>query len=105
VTTRVVTLEADGTTVDVAPGERLELRLPENAGTGYLWILEPPGPPVTVAEEALRPPAAARAGAAGEHRFVLHAGEPGETTLVARHARPWAPESELGRFRLTVRVR
>jgi predicted secreted protein len=71
---RVITLEADGAAADVAPGERLELRLPENAGTG-------------------------------EHRFVLHADAPGETTLVARHTRPWAPDSELRRFRLTIRVR
>ena len=46
-----------------------------------------------------------RAGGTGEHRFVLHADGPGETTLVARHARPWAPDSEVRRFRLTVRVR
>jgi hypothetical protein len=44
VTTRVVSLDADGTTVEVAPGERLELRLPENASTGYRWVLEPPDP-------------------------------------------------------------
>jgi predicted secreted protein len=101
---RVITLDADGTTVDVAPGERLELRLPENASTGYLWVLEPPAPPLRVAEEALRPPAA-QAGAAGEHRFVVQANEPGEATLLARQARPWAAETELRRFRLTVRVR
>jgi predicted secreted protein len=104
VTTRVVSLDADGTTVDVAPGERLELRLPENASTGYLWVLEPPDPPLRVTEDALRP-ATAQVGTAGEHRFVVQADEPGETTLVARQARPWAAEAVLRRFRLTVRVR
>jgi predicted secreted protein len=102
--TRVVTLDADGTTVDVAPGERLELRLPESAGTGYLWVLEPPDPPLRVADEALRP-STAQAGAAGEHRFVVQAGEPGEATLRARQARPWESGTALRRFRLTVRVR
>jgi len=101
---RVITLEADGAAADVAPGERLELRLPENAGTGYQWVLDDPEPPLRVVEETLHA-AADRAGGTGEHRFVLHADEPGETTLVARHARAWAPETELRRFRLTVRVR
>lgn len=101
---KVLTLEADGAAADVAPGERLELRLPENAGTGYQWVLDDPEPPLRVVEET-RHAAADRAGATGEHRFVLHADAPGETTLVARHARPWAPDAELRRFRLTVRVR
>ncbi|WP_370965267.1 protease inhibitor I42 family protein [Amycolatopsis sp. cg9] len=101
---RVITLEADGAAADVAPGERLELRLPENAGTGYQWVLDGPEPPLRVVEETLHP-VADRAGGTGEHRFVLHADGPGETTLVARHARSWAPDSELRRFRITVRVR
>ncbi|MEV6642581.1 protease inhibitor I42 family protein [Amycolatopsis sp. NPDC051371] len=101
---KVLTLEADGAAADVAPGERLELRLPENAGTGYQWVLDGPEPPLRVVEETLHP-ASDRAGGTGEHRFVLHADAPGETTLVARHARPWEPGSELHRFRLTVRVR
>ncbi len=101
---RVITLDADGAAADVAPGERLELRLPENAGTGYQWVLDGPEPPLRVVEETLHP-VADRAGGTGEHRFVLHADGPGETTLVARHARPWAPDSEVRRFRLTVRVR
>ncbi|MGW5715470.1 protease inhibitor I42 family protein [Amycolatopsis sp. NPDC003865] len=102
---KVLTLEADGAAADVAPGERLELRLPENAGTGYQWMLDDLGPPLRVVEETRHPGTPDRAGSAGEHRFVLHADAPGETTLVARHARPWAPENELRRFRLTVRVR
>ncbi|WP_439381719.1 protease inhibitor I42 family protein [Amycolatopsis lexingtonensis] len=100
----MITLDADGAAADVAPGERLELRLPENAGTGYQWVLDGPEPPLRVVEETLHP-VADRAGGTGEHRFVLHADGPGETTLVARHARPWAPDSEVRRFRLTVRVR
>ncbi|WIV53705.1 protease inhibitor I42 family protein [Amycolatopsis nalaikhensis] len=100
---RVITLEADGAAADVAPGERLELRLPENAGTGYQWVLDTPDPPLRVVGET-RHPAADRAGGTGEHRFVLDADQPGEVTLVARHARPWAPETELRRFRFTVRV-
>lgn len=102
---KVFTLEADGAAADVAPGERLELRLPENAGTGYQWVLDGPEPPLRVVEETLHPGGADRAGGTGEHRFVLHADAPGETTLVARHVRPWEPGSELRRFRLTVRVR
>jgi predicted secreted protein len=102
---KVITLEADGAAADVAPGERLELRLPENAGTGYQWVLDGPEPPLRVVEETLHPVGPDRAGGTGEHRFVLRADAPGETTLVARHARPWEPETELHRFRLTVRVR
>ncbi|GAB3149592.1 protease inhibitor I42 family protein [Amycolatopsis sp. NPDC004378] len=100
---KVLTLEADGAAASVAPGERLELRLPENASTGYQWVLDEPGPPLRVVEETLHP-AAGRAGGTGEHRFVLHADRPGETTVVAREARAWAPDSEVRRFRLTVRV-
>lgn len=73
---RVVTIEDDTRTLTLAPGDQVELRLPENAGTGYQWQLDPLDPALAVVEEALKP-AAGQPGATGEHRFLLRAGGPG----------------------------
>ena len=91
-----------GCTVKVAAGDRLVLRLPEIAGTGYTWTVEelPPGAHVVEERYDHRPEGAI--GGASAHVFVISAPRaPGELRL--RHARPWEGASgELDRFALTV---
>jgi inhibitor of cysteine peptidase len=101
---QVVTIEDDTGTLTLAPGDQVELRLPENAGTGYQWQLDPLDLPLLVVEEALKP-AAGQPGATGEHRFLLRAGGPGETSVAARLVRPWDTTQVARQFRLAVRVR
>ncbi|HEY3711850.1 MAG TPA: protease inhibitor I42 family protein [Amycolatopsis sp.] len=101
---QVVTIEDDTSTLTLAPGDQVELRLPENAGTGYQWQLDPLDLPLLVVDEALKP-AAGQPGATGEHRFLLRAGGPGETSVAARLVRPWDTTQVARQFRLAVRVR
>ncbi|MFI5610905.1 protease inhibitor I42 family protein [Amycolatopsis sp. NPDC051903] len=99
----VLTIDDDGRELALEPGDEFVLRLPENPGTGYLWMIEPLGSTVHVRQESLDP-ALSRAGATGAHVFVLHADEPGETVVRLREARPWAPDAVTRRFSVTVRV-
>jgi predicted secreted protein len=101
---QVVTIEDDNGTLALTLGDEVEVRLPENAGTGYLWHLDLLDPPLRVVEEAVKP-ALGQAGATGEHWFRLHAERSGDTTVEAKLVRPWATDSVARRFRLAVRVR
>jgi predicted secreted protein len=91
-----------GRTVQVAAGDRLELRLPEVAGTGYTWTVEDLPPGAEVVEERYDHRPAGAIGGAAEHVFVISAPvAPGDVRL--RHARPWeGADGELERFAVTV---
>src|SRR3954470_5083941 len=92
-----------GRTVTVAAGDRLVLRLPEVAGTGYTWTVEDLPPGATVVEERYDHRPQGAIGGAAHHVFVVSAPEAaGEVRL--RHARPWEGEGggELERFAVTV---
>jgi predicted secreted protein len=91
-----------GRTVEVAAGDRLVVRLPEVAGTGYTWTVEGLPPGARVLEERYDHQPEGAIGGAAEHVFVLSAPEaPGEVRL--RHARPWkGAQGELERFAVTV---
>ena len=93
----------DGTTVFVPAGSAIDIVLPANATTGYLWgAVEVPDVLDGVTDE-LVPAGSGRPGAGGEHRFrFVGAGSgSGDLTLVLR--RPWERDTEaIDRF--TVRV-
>jgi predicted secreted protein len=91
-----------GRTIEVAAGDRLELRLPEIAGTGYTWTVDDLPPGAQVVEERYDHRPAGAIGGSAEHVFVISAPEaPGEVKL--RHARPWeGAGGELERFAVTV---
>ena len=90
------TLEAtrsdDGATLRVAVGDRVALRLPENAGTGYLWTLDE-ADGVRVVDDRREQPADAGAGATGLRVLELAVDEPGAHELHLRLQRPWEPAS------------
>ncbi|MBB4842256.1 inhibitor of cysteine peptidase [Paucibacter oligotrophus] len=98
--------EADqGRELEVRPGDRLSIRLPENASTGYRWTVEHYDAALIEpwALESAYP--AAGAGAAGEVCFVFRARKAGSTELVLKHSRSWEHAlAPLARFRLQVLV-
>jgi len=96
----VVDESAAGSSVDVAAGDVLAIRLKENATTGYRWTLET-GDGVTM-EERIRP--GATPGAAGMHEFRLRAANAGKRQLRWRHWRDWqGDDSIIGRFEIEAR--
>ncbi|MFL6706599.1 MAG: protease inhibitor I42 family protein [Massilia sp.] len=96
----VVDESAAGSSVDVAAGDVLAIRLKENATTGYRWTLET-GDGVTM-EESIRP--GATPGAGGMHEFRLRAANAGKRQLRWKHWRDWqGDDSIIGRFEIEAR--
>ncbi|WP_280358303.1 protease inhibitor I42 family protein [Nocardia otitidiscaviarum] len=99
---------ANGTELDVRPGQRLLIRLPSNPSTGYSWgtvrfdqgILIQDGDPDYQADPGPDMP-----GKGGTETWAFRAERPGTTTLELVYARPWEEPSDADeRFTLTVRV-
>lgn len=78
----------EGTEVSAVVGDRVVLRLPENATTGYQWSAEP-SEHVEVVASSLEPPVGAAPGAAGARVVRLRVVSPGEATVTLRLARQW----------------
>jgi predicted secreted protein len=93
--------------VDAASGERIVVRLPENATTGYRWVVDDLPAGVGLEADELVPPGSGRPGAAAERRVTLVAREPGTGCVVLRLVQPWAdePGEAADRFELLVTVR
>jgi inhibitor of cysteine peptidase len=112
---RVLGPADDGRTVEVRPGERIVVELPENATTGYRWEVDTSGlGAVSYADSGTMggagggPPAATRPapGAAGARRLVFEARGPGEGQIRLRRVRPWEGASSAREsYSVTVLVR
>ena len=103
---RSLTLADDGGAVELAPGETLAIRLPENAATGYRWTADDLDPHrlELLPEQPRR--AGAAVGSGGEIAFLVRALAPGTTTLSLSNRREWVgAASTIGRFRLRVHIR
>lgn len=92
----------------LADGDTFEIRLPENAGTGYQWSVSRVPDDVTLLDEGITAPEPMQPGAAGQHRFrfIVRGSPTGRVVLELR--RPWehgtAPEEDF-EVRLTSRRR
>jgi inhibitor of cysteine peptidase len=78
--------------VMAVPGDRIILRIPENATTGYEWAVDQVDGPLEVESNELVPPGDARPGAGGERVIVLGVRETGEARVVLSHRRSWEAE-------------
>jgi inhibitor of cysteine peptidase len=97
--------EADnGRRIQVGAGERVVVRLPENATTGYVWqVASLTGPARLVADRA--EPGAAAPGAGGVRCLELAFDSSGAVTLRAVQRRPWEPDtSVVSEYRLDLSV-
>ncbi len=103
-----LTEAASGSTVQIAVGATLSLRLAENPSTGYRWQLTLGSGLVSVADDYTPglPAAAGVVGSGGERLFKIQATQAGDTALSARLRRGWDAASEpVRRFDLRLQVR
>jgi inhibitor of cysteine peptidase len=95
-----------GRLIEVAPGSRVLLRLPENPSTGYRWELEPlEGDALKRQADTYQPPATLAPGAGGVRVFDFLARSPGNVVLRLRLRRPWEPAGAAAEtFEVTVQI-
>jgi len=90
---RVVT-EADAGPVELARGQRLEVRLSSNAGTGYAWRLDREASPLVLSGGSSQDVAASPGLPGGRLTTVYgyQAAGRGRTDLAFTFKRPWEPD-------------
>jgi predicted secreted protein len=84
----------DGGTYPVATGAVIQLRLPENPTTGYIWNLSVTTG-LTLVNETYVPddPTGRLVGSGGAHVWFLEAVTAGDQTITGVYRRPWEPAS------------
>lgn len=106
-----VGIEADRTEMTLKTGDVLEIRLPGNRTTGYLWEMNLPESGKhslklveqgTVGVEASD--GTPKVGAPGLERFLFEAPHTGKEVLLFRYRRPWEKEPPARTFELRVRI-
>jgi inhibitor of cysteine peptidase len=90
-----------GSTVKATAGDRVVVRLPENATTGYQWSVAELGDGLEVESSELVLPTDVKPGAAGERVVSVRLGQTGRTRLVLHLKRQWESEP-LERFHVDV---
>ena len=93
----------NGETISLQVGDTIQVRLPENPSTGYLWQLaseEDFNLRLISAEYAT--PQSSAFGARGMRVFLFKAVRPGEAEIQLIHKRPW--EASAGENRFAVRI-
>jgi inhibitor of cysteine peptidase len=102
--TRKFAKKDDGTNIHLKEGDRLEIELPENATTGYKWLL--PGMTDIRVKETFRPTKAGIPGSGGTACFELvplH--KISARKIILKYQRPWEndlPPEDIFSFTLTV---
>lgn len=84
-----IEVREQGTRVTATPGDRIVIRIPENATTGYQWQVEHVADPLELESSEMTPPAEAAPGAGGERRVVLRARRPGQARVALKLQRTW----------------
>ncbi len=101
----MLTETAQGSTVDVAVGQSVVVELPENASTGYRWVVDHIQPPLVEAAEAHPRYPSGAVGAGGRAVWTFTAKAPGSAAVVLKRWRPWEGEAGVAeRFRFVMRV-
>lgn len=104
--TKTLTKAADGTTVEVRPGERIVIQLPENPTTGYRWDVETADDRVvSKVSHDYGKGGAADPGAGSNVKLVFEARAPGEGSIRLKRWREWEGEASVKeRYGVQVRV-
>ena len=87
-----VEVRNSGTTVTVSPSDRVVVRIPENATTGYRWSVSEVDGPLDVESDESVAAAEPVPGRGGEHVVVVRAREPGQGRVALDLKRPWETE-------------
>lgn len=94
------------TLLEMNVGQTLELTLPENPTTGYIWQVAKPQNILKVEEIYQQDPLKgqqAMVGVGGEKLFRFSALQPGEEWIHVKHSRPWE-QNAIDEWRCRVRV-
>jgi inhibitor of cysteine peptidase len=94
----------DGELTELRPGERLEVRLPENRTTGYRWRLDDAADGVVALTDDRFEAPEGRMGASGERVLHFSGRAPGAGAIRLVYGRPGATEPARS-YSLRVRVR
>jgi inhibitor of cysteine peptidase len=95
----------DGRSVDLAVGQAIELRLPENPTTGFSWAVQTDGGPACSVAEGPPAPAGALPGQGREHAWEIRGVQAGTCRIGLAYRRPWetgAPPAQ--EFHVGIRV-
>jgi inhibitor of cysteine peptidase len=103
VVVREIEVRSSGEHVVASTGDRIVIQVPENATTGYRWVVSDLPNTLTVESDELVPPTSTRPGAGGERRIALNVRGAGEGQLVLSLERPWEGEAA-DRFVLSIAV-
>jgi inhibitor of cysteine peptidase len=87
-----VEVRNSGTTVTVTPADRVVVRIPENATTGYRWSVSEVDGPLVVESDDSVPAAEPVPGRGGEHVVVVRARAAGQGRVALDLKRPWETE-------------
>jgi inhibitor of cysteine peptidase len=100
-----ITEDSNGTEIDLAAGETLEVRLQENPSTGFKWVLESAGKGACALVGDAFENGGAIPGQPGTHRWEFRAEQAGSGTITLSYQRPWEEKQSPARsFTLRVRV-
>jgi inhibitor of cysteine peptidase len=91
---KVIDVTANDTEVQLADGERFEVRLPENGSTGYQWSVARLSDAVELVDDTFVAPGTSVPGAQGEHRFTFVARGSGSGRVVLELRRSWEQRPE-----------
>jgi inhibitor of cysteine peptidase len=92
---QITVTDADnGSTVQVAAGGKVEVALPGNPTTGYIWQVTANDESILLPLSYEFVPDSAAAGAGGVERFGFHVMAPGMVSLTFANSRPWETDVE-----------
>ena len=99
---------ADGSQIELQPGQSLSVRLPSNPTTGYRWEVAQLDAAVLAQQGEADYQQASDGqltGAGGQETFLFQAGQSGQTTLKLVYHRPWETVADpASAFEVTVLV-
>jgi inhibitor of cysteine peptidase len=102
---RQLEANANGQTVELTPGEELEVHLTANPTTGFRWVVRADGsPPCTITNSGVTPDGTTP-GRGGTASWRVRAVQPGECDLELAYQRPWEDRPAAEAFRLHLVVR
>jgi len=96
----------DGKTIELKPGQQIEIDLHENASTGYRWTLETSDVRVIAVQPGEFAAKADLVGAGGRTRWTVKAVAAGTAEIRGKRWRQWEGETSVKeRYLVTVQVR
>lgn len=103
--TTVLTAADEGRLVELGVGDNVVIRLPENATTGYRWIVDAVDEGVVEVKEGPYASTSNALGSGGEAQWIVHAKAAGLTQLRLKCWRRWEGESSvIERYVVTLRI-